>query len=176
MVILLIGPSAVGKTTTGRICALQMRECDFVDLDDAIANLNATSTAYESVVQFGLEKFLTDCRDLVAKYDVEYATTNSILLIAVGEWAMRMDRPEAWLSAYKTISLIAPAEEVFQRRNKLTELSLEDYCPYNYSEARKRIFAGCDIVLDIDGLTQAESVEKLKQAVENLRLPNSLGK
>jgi shikimate kinase len=174
MIILLIGPSAVGKTTLGRTCASQLQECDFVDLDDAIAILNGTSTAYESAMQYGLEKFLTDCRDIVAKYDREDAIANSTLLIAVGEWALRMDRPEAWLSAYKTISLIAPAEEVYQRRNKLTELSMEDYCKYNYSETRKRVYASCNIVLDIGDLTREESVEKLRQTIENLRLSNSL--
>jgi shikimate kinase len=101
MVILLVGPSAVGKTTLGRICASQIQKCEFVDLDDAIADLNGTSTAYESAVKFGLAKFLTDCRDIVAKYELEYAATNSILLIAVGEWVLRMDNPEVWLSAYK---------------------------------------------------------------------------
>jgi shikimate kinase len=170
MIILLIGPSAVGKTTLGRICVSQTEKCEFIDLDDAIAVLNGTSTAYESAVKFGLAKFLDDCRDIVAKYDLEYAHTNSTLLIAVGEWALRMDRLERWLSAYKTISIIAPAEEVYQRCNNLTEISPEDYYRYNYSEARKRVFASCSVALDIGGLTQEESVEKLKQAVESLRL------
>jgi shikimate kinase len=173
MIILLIGPSAVGKTTLGRICASRLQDCAFVDLDDAIASLNGTSTAYESAHKHGVVKFLADCRDIVAQYDLEYATTNSTLLIAVGEWALRMDDPEGWLAAYKTISLIAPAEEVYQRRNNLTEVSFEEYCRYNYSEARKRIFADCNIVLDINGLIQDKSVEKLMQAIEGLRLRNT---
>ena len=169
MLILLIGPSAVGKTTLGRVCASRMQECNFVDLDDAIASLHGTSNAYESAAKFGLAKFLSDCRDIVAKYDLEYDTTSSTLLIAVGEWALRMETLEAWLSAYKTISLIAPAEEVYRRRNHLIEVSLEEYCRYNYSEARKRIYIGCNIVLDIRGLTQEESIEKLKRAIERLQ-------
>jgi shikimate kinase len=115
MIILLVGPSAVGKTTLGRICASQIPNCDFVDLDDAVANINGTSTGYETATMFGLAKFLNDCRELVAKYDLEYAPKKSILVIAVGEWALRMDEPEAWLSAYRTISIITPAEEVYQR-------------------------------------------------------------
>ena len=173
MVIFLIGPSAIGKTTLGRICTSQLRECEFVDLEAAIAILNGTSTAYESAVRFGLENFLSDCRDIVAKYDLEYATSNSTVLIAVGEWALRMDAPEVSLSAYKTISFVAPAEEVYQRRNRLLEMSMEDYCHYSYSESRMKIFAGCDRTLDIGGLTQEEAVEKLKPAVESLWLVNA---
>lgn len=170
MIILLIGPSAVGKTTLGRLCASQMQNCEFVDLDDAVTRLNGTSTAYESAVKFGLPKFPIDCRDIVANYQLEYASANVTLLIAVGEWALRTEEPEIWLSAYKTISLMAPAEEVYQRRNHLTEMSLEDYSRHNYSEARKKIFADCTIALHISGLTQEESVETLKEAVQSLRL------
>ena len=94
MIILLIGPSAIGKTTLGRLCASQMQNCEFVDLDDAIARLNGTSTAFESAVKFGLPKFLIDCREIVAKYALEYASINVTLLIAVGEWALRMEGPE----------------------------------------------------------------------------------
>ena len=170
MIILLIGPSAVGKTTLGQLCASQMQNCEFVDLDDAVARLNGTSTAYESAVKFGLPKFLIDCRDIVANCALAYASINVTLLIAVGEWALRMEEPEIWLSAYKTISLMAPAEEVYQRRNHLTEMSLEGYSRYNYSDARKKIFADCTIALHISGLTQEESVETLKEAVQSLRL------
>ena len=172
MIILLIGPSAVGKTTLGRLCASQMQNCDFVDLDDAVADLNGTSPAYESAVKFGLSKFLTDCRDIVAKNDLKSAATNAILLIAVGEWALRMDNPEVWLSAYKTISLIAPAEEVYQRRNDLTEMSMENYRRYNYSEARKRIYGSCNLVVEIGGLRKKGAVKRLKQAIKSLRLLN----
>ena len=169
MVILLIGPSAIGKTTLGRICASQMAEYDFVDLDEAIARLNNVPTAYQSARQFGLARFLSDCREIVATYDSKHANANSILIIAVGEWALRMDKLETWLSSYRTVSLVAPVDEVFQRRNQLTDISFENYCRFNYSEERKRIYANCDVALDIGHLTQAEAVEKLIQAIENLR-------
>ena len=169
MIVLLIGPSGIGKTTLGRDCALRTAAYDFIDLDDAVAERNNTATAYQSAKQFGLAKFLSDCRDVVASYELRYADSYSVLLVAVGEWALRMDEPEAWLADYPTISLMAPADEVFRRRHTFIDMTFEDYCRFNYSEERKRIFASCDIALDIGNLTQAKAVEKIIEAIETLR-------
>jgi shikimate kinase len=167
MIIFFVGPSAVGKTTLGRACATQERKYDFIDLDEAVAQLNHTSTADQSAIQFGLEKFLSDCREIAAAYDLQYA--NSVLLVALGEWVLRMENPEAWLSQYRTISLMAPADEVFQRRHNLIDMSFEDYCRFHYSEARKKIFANCDIALNIGNLTEEQAVE-----VDSLSIDSSL--
>jgi hypothetical protein len=64
---------------------------------------------------------------------------------------------------------MAPAEEVYQRRNNLTEMSMENYRRYNYSEDRKRIYESCNLVLEIGGLRKEEAVKRLKQAIESLR-------
>jgi hypothetical protein len=87
-----------------------------------------------------------------------------------GRWKNHIRTALCISDANKTISLMAPAEEVYQRRNHLTEMSLADYSRYNYSEARKKIFADWTITLHISGLTQEESVETLKEAVQSLRL------
>lgn len=169
MIVLLVGPSAIGKTTLGQACASRVPEYEFVDLDDAIANLNNTPTAYQTAKRFGLDKFLNDCREVVASYESKGVSSDSTLIIALGEWALRMDDLETWLSKYRTISLMAPAEEVFQRRNQNMDIAFKDYCRFNYSDERRKIYANCDLALDIGNLPREEAVEKLMQAIESLR-------
>ncbi len=56
MILLIIGHSAGGKTTTTRRYAEKYGNCILFNLDDAVAQRNNTETAFQTVKQFGWEK------------------------------------------------------------------------------------------------------------------------
>jgi len=72
--------------------------------------------------------------------------------------------------------LIAPAEEVFQRRNQNMDIAFKDYCRFNYSDERLRTYANCDLALDIGNLSREEALVNLMQAIESWRIQSQVAK
>ena len=56
MIVLIIGPSAVGNTAATCRYAEKYGNCTLFNLDDAVAQRNNTETAFQTVKQFGWEK------------------------------------------------------------------------------------------------------------------------
>jgi shikimate kinase len=118
MLIFSIGPSAVGKTTTGHRYSKKYGNCTFVDLDDAVAQLNETDTAYPTVLKFGWEKFYQDCQSIVAECEAN-DTPDLLTLVDVGEGVLWKEVSKDWLSKYKKISLVASQKRFIRGQEEI---------------------------------------------------------
>lgn len=166
MLILIIGPSAVGKSATTHRYAEKYGNCTVVNLDDAVAQLNGTETAFQTVKQFGWEKFFQDCQTLIMDYELR-DTSDSLTLIDVGEGMLWQEASRKWLSRYKRIALVASPEEVFSRRHGVLRLSLEDVYRYCFSGERIQYFRNCEAVIDCNGLSIEQVVDKMASIIQD---------
>lgn len=167
MLILIIGPSAVGKTTAVRRYAEKYGACTFVNLDDSVAQLNGTETAFLTVRQFGWEKFFQDCQKIISDYE-KNDPPDALTLIDVGEGGLWKEVSRAWLSRFKKIALVASPEEVYRRRHGVLDMSLEDAYRYSFSEERMQFFRDCEAVIDCNGLSIEQVVDKMAAAIQTL--------
>ena len=164
MIIFIVGPSAVGKTTTTRRYAEKYGNCTIVHLDEAVAQLNGAGTAFQVVNQFGWEKFFQDCQVIIRDCEAK-GTPDSLTLIDVGEGMLWKEISRAWLAEFKKIALVASPEEVFQRRHGELSMALEDAYRYSFSEERMRYFQKCEAVIDCNGLSIEQVVDKMAEII-----------
>ena len=166
---LLVGPSGIGKTTVGRLCAAALEACQFVDLDDAVASRRGTATAYNAVLKHGWEPFFQDCQDILTELVDASACSDEVLVVAVGEGALWRGDPRMWLSNYDTIALVASPREVYDRRDGQHEMSFDEYCRYSYSRELENVYRSCSAVIDCTGMVVEQVVENVMQVIRGMQ-------
>lgn len=152
-VILLIGPSGVGKSDYGRFAAQQIPDCQFADLDELVG-LQWSMRASEMLPKIGNDRFRERCEQVVRKITREKST--SITLVAVGAGALQSAGSGAWISGHEgsTIAVMAPPEDVFGRGGaRNASRTFEQFRETEYSEHRQRLYKKAAHCCDVTGLS-----------------------
>jgi shikimate kinase len=168
MVILVIGPSGVGKSDYGRRAAEVIPDCRFFDLDDLVSQRSGTR-ASQLLGQIGNDAFLDLCQYEVD--DISRSCTQGIAVVAVGAGALQSDRVGAWLSRHvgPTIAVVAPPDEVYTRgRERNRNRTLEQFTATEYSRRRQGLYQTAKHQFKVAGLPVDEARVRFSDMIHNL--------
>jgi shikimate kinase len=147
MLILLIGPSGVGKTKLGEYAGKTLN-FKFYNLDEYIKpKINCWDNGWQ-------EKYFDYSRQEVEKIKSE---NNDYSIVDVGAGTIDSKRSRDWLKNFKTISITAPSKEVFERNKYWRDFT--GFKEREYSSYRRRIYDSASFKFQVDGL----NLEKAKQ-------------
>ena len=112
MLILVVGPSGVGKSKLGEYAGQNMVNCHFFDLDKLVKERTGCSTG-KLLPEIGNDAFLDlCCREVDILCD---NCLEGLYIVAVGSRVLQSCHALEWLRQHSTLAITAPAEEVYKR-------------------------------------------------------------
>jgi shikimate kinase/GNAT superfamily N-acetyltransferase len=191
MLVLLVGPSAVGKTTAGRLAVMRLAAtCEeamllpyarFVDLEEEVLRHNGVfpagrgdlrSETSRLLEQYGAEKFASDSLSILSNLQAS-TREGQLLVVAAGGEILPHTGEQGRLNQCRTVALVAPAEEAFARHSQDSGVAYADFYRANYSPEHLSQFAACDYRVDCSGLDADQSAARLADllsAIYHVRL------
>jgi GNAT superfamily N-acetyltransferase/shikimate kinase len=191
MLVLLVGPSAVGKTTVGRLAVMRLAAtCEeamllpyarFVDLEEEVLRYNGIYSAdiissrtdtNRLLEQYGADKYASDCLSILSNLQTS-TREGQLLVVAAGEEVLVQTGEHGSLNLCRTVALTAPAEVAFARRSQDSGVSYADFYRANYSPERLSQYAACDYHVDCTGQDADQSAARLADllsAIYRIRL------
>ena len=168
MVILVIGPSGVGKSDYGRHAANVIPDCRFFDLDELVSQRSRTP-ASQLLGQIGNDAFLGRCQQEVDA--ISQSCTQDVAVVAVGAGALQSGHVGAWLSRHVglTMAVVAPPAEVYRRggdRNR--NRTLEQFIATEYSQHRQRLYETAKCRCCVTGLSVEEAKNRFADIIRKL--------
>lgn len=163
-VILVIGPSGVGKSDYGQHAAKVVPRCRFFDLDSLVSRRSCTP-ASKLLPQIGNDAFLCCCQQEVEA--LLQSCTEGVAVVAVGAGALQSNQAHAWLAGHPgpTIAVVATAEEVYARGGRRnSDRTIEAFKKVEYAGHRKLLYNAAEHQCCVTGL----SVEKARNHFTNL--------
>ena len=155
MLILIIGPSGVGKSTLGDYASKKFSNCEFYDLDNLIKkryNSKSTKLLFSSI---GPDLFFeSSCKALT---EIENKYDSQICLTAVGAGTLVSQKSKDLIVKYTTISITAPQEEVFLRNPLGLDRGIEEFKSTEYSKHRLSLYKSTNFNFKADGLNKEQS-------------------
>jgi shikimate kinase len=167
-VILVIGPSGVGKSDYGQHAASAVPGCRFFDLDTLVGERSGMP-ASQLLPQINNDAFLHCCQQEVEA--LMQSCTEGIAVVAVGAGALQSDEADAWLAGYSgpTIAVVADAEEVYRRGGKRnSDRTIEDFQKVEYSEHRQRLYDTAKYQCCVTGLSLKEARNRFTDMIRKL--------
>lgn len=150
MLLVLIGPSRVGKSTLGRYATDVLPRCLFYDLDALIAEETSERVSV-LLPRIGNQAFLVHCRQALATLEQTVAASSSLCLVAVGTGCLQAtDEATGWLGEHATIAITAPPAEVSTRDH----VKGRDLVSTEYSAARQALYQRATYQFSVAGLAQ----------------------
>lgn len=165
--IVVIGPSGVGKTTYGQRAATDIERCQFVDLDAAVS-ASKGCPAGDLLPRIGADRFSDVSRDVLLAISGTLQAGQTII-VAVGAGSLESSRAESWLFRGPTITVTAKPEQVFARggaRNAHRDLA--QFEATEFSSARQRLYRRADCTLDVSDLGLEDAQARFTQLVRGL--------
>jgi len=148
MIVLLIGPSGVGKTTYGKYASTSVSDCCFYDLDERVKE--HTGKGALQLFRKGPDSLLEACKSIVDALAARCA--ERLCLVAVGAGALQSERALEWLRGRVSIAILAPPEEVQKRRELWRQKGLEAFKHSEYSPDRLQIYDAATHQLCVGGV------------------------
>src|SRR5437870_2377552 len=137
MLVLIIGPSNVGKSSLAEYAGERVPNCESYDLDDLISRRKDKSVR-DVFADFKPDGFLKLCRQEIDK--LRSQCRNRLCLVVVGAGALESFQARDWLNQFETIAITATPEEVY-RRDRLKEIrTFYQFKQTEYSNYRKSIY------------------------------------
>ena len=172
-VILVIGPSGVGKSDYGQHAAKMVPGCRFFDLDSLVGKRSGTP-ASQLLPQIREDAFLHRCQQEVEAQ--LQSCTEGVAVVAVGAGALQSGEAHAWLSRYPgpTIAVVAAAEEVYRRggpRNSNRDLS--EFKRVEYSEYRERLYHTAKYQCCVTGLLVEKARNHFTKLIRKLAMQSN---
>lgn len=158
MLILLVGPSGVGKTTEGRAVCERIPDCEFHDIDDLIGK-SQNRQASQLLPEVGADRFAEISLDVVEAVSKDCA--DKIGLAAVGAGTLESRSTIEWLRNYVTVAITAPAEEVYRRDRLRFQRTLKKFTKVEYSDYRMSIYNSATYQHPVSGLSLEQASEEL---------------
>ena len=166
MLILVVGPSGVGKSTLGEYAEQKIANCQFFDLDRLVKGRTGRSTD-ELLPEIGNDAFLALCRKEVDLLSDE--RLDGLCIVAIGAGALQSCHALEWLRQHSTLAITAPAEEVYSRGGKRNEnRTLKEFEQTEYSPYRIQIYDSADYKLAVDGLSESQAKDGFLELIESL--------
>jgi shikimate kinase len=166
MIVLVVGPSGVGKSTLGEYAEQKIPGCRFYDLDKLVKKRTGKSTG-KLLPKIGNDAFLNLCQTEVKKLASE--CPGKLCIVAVGAGALQSCHVLEWLKIHSTLAITALAREVYERggaRNQ--ERSFEEFKQTEYSPCRIQIYSSADHTLAVDGLSLQQAKEQFVQLIKSI--------
>jgi len=157
LLILLIGPSGVGKSDYGEHVSKTIPECQFFDLDSLVRDRSGTPVS-QLLPQVGNDRFLELCQQEVNA--LLKSNDDVFSIVAVGAGALQSDHALAWLTQHPgpTLAIVAAPEEVYKRGGKRNhDRTLGEFIAIEYSETRKSLYDSAEHLCSVTGLSVEEA-------------------
>jgi shikimate kinase len=153
MIILVIGPSGVGKSASGESAAQEIPSCQFFDVD-AIVSKKSGMPASQLLGQKGPDAFFSVCRHEIEK--IAQSSGGRTAIMAVGAGALVSHLARGFLSCFstRTIALVAAADEVYKRGGQRNQArTLQQFKDTEYSPYRLDLYRNAKYQCDVTGLS-----------------------
>lgn len=181
-IILLLGPSGIGKTTVIKQFIKQVKSVRSVVLDniahqfardDSLIGKKDDLNALIKVLDNDRERFLN--YGLMALELHCGKSESDYWIVDVGTGFLDSKESMQWITEYPSICLISEPPIVFERFIKARQLdvSYEQYMTTQFSKARVAIYNKAAIVIKTDGLDEVETAQRFGCSVLGM-LPNKL--
>lgn len=157
MVVLVIGPSGVGKSDYGEYAKKMVPGCLFFDLDSLVRKRVGMSVG-QLLPQIGNDAFLDCCQQEVDA--LLQSCPESVAVVAVGAGALQSYRAGAWLSRHPgpTIAVVAAPDEVYRRGGKRNQnRTLYQFIATEYSQHRQSLYKTAKHQCCVTGLSLEEA-------------------
>lgn len=161
MVVLLVGPSGVGKSSLGRFACEGLPNCEFYDLDDLIKKNNAGESASSVLKRLGADGFFDQSRRAILQ--VEANCIDQVCVVAVGAGTLQSPQCREFLEKFPTISIWAPPEEVLCRNPLGRGREITEYKSTEYSTYRERIYKDSRFQFPVSGLDETTAKQKFAE-------------
>ena len=168
MVILVIGPSGVGKSDYGKHAKETVPGCQFFDLDSLVSK-RAEMPASQLLPQIGNDAFLDCCQQEVDT--LLLSCPESVVVVAVGAGALQSDRAGAWLSRHPgpMIAVVAAPDEVYRRGDERNQnRTLDQFIATEYSQHRQSLYKTAKYQCCVTGLSLEEARNRFTDMIGSL--------
>lgn len=174
MIILLVGPSGIGKTTSYRAVAEQLPQCVFDHLDGLASRralrLGLIERESVSLLRDHIgddELFLGFGLEAVAEF--ELLNTGRHVVVDVGAGFLDAQCAVNLRQIHKVVALTATPEVAYRRFVRLRHARDQgEYCRTEFSEHRGRVYSSADLMIDSTLLTKEETASRLAMGLKKL--------
>jgi len=170
MLILLIGPSGVGKSSLASYASAKISNCKFYDLDDLVAKESGVQKAINVFNRDGPEIFFQKSVEIIE--NIKNQNDNQLYLIAVGAGTLVSQQSKNRLKNYTTISIIAPPEKVIVRNPLGPNRDFQEFKMTEYSPFRLSLYQSANFNFPVDSLTKTEAQAKFVEFLNEEVLKN----
>jgi shikimate kinase len=164
MILFLIGPSGVGKTTLAKAIA-DGSQFIHINLDLLVSNLNGKQPVADLLAQKGKDWLWQQYKKVIDENVGKYKFYSSVSLLDVGAVALQSEEARAFLKNQTTVLVTASLGDAFvkdqsKRGNK--KIGYMDYEQNEFSPQRMILYGTSKLKIDVSDLTDAEAAEKFK--------------
>ena len=175
-IILLLGPSGIGKTTITKAVLQKVKGINFVVLDNLAHKMARESglidkrddlTALIKALEYDRQRFFE--YGLMA-LENHIADTKGKVLVDVGTGFLDAPHSINWVRSKPSICLFAEPQAAFLRFKKARKLdvSYEQFMTTQYCKPRINVYKSADIVLKTDDLTEQQACQRFFSAYTSL--------
>jgi shikimate kinase len=172
MIVLVIGPSGVGKSTLVGLVKVLFTDFEFCHLDDEAAdyahrNGLISHPDVQMIVAFGWERFLEIGKESLNELA---ASTSRHLVVDVGAGFLQTNAFIPLLQQFPSICISGSKEAAHQRCSlrKNERRDFAEYCSIEFSKSRLTMYGLCHHTIDTTHLTEEQSAEKLSRILHSL--------